>query len=218
MTRILVLALALAACAPTDSDAKPPTDAPAAVRKGQPAAAPVPEGRKEAVFAGGCFWCMETPFERVEGVDSVESGYTGGEIEGPTYEMVSMHRTKHLEAIRVVYDPAVVTYEQLLDVFWHNIDPTQDNGQFCDKGHQYTTAVFYGSEEEQKLAEKTKKQAGKTLKADIVTDIRPAATFWLAEDYHQDFYKKSPERYYSYRKGCGRDARLEQLWGDKAGH
>ncbi|MCO4744839.1 MAG: peptide-methionine (S)-S-oxide reductase MsrA [Proteobacteria bacterium] len=206
MTRILPLALFLFACAPSLSDAK------------TLAAGPVPEGKAEAVFAGGCFWCMEKPFEKLEGVETVESGYTGGAIEGPTYEQVGGHQTQHIEAIRVVYDPSVTSYDTLLWAFWHNIDPTQGNGQFCDRGHQYTTAVFAGSEEEKAAAEKTKKKVAKQLDATVVTDIRDAATFWLAEDYHQDFYKKSPERYYSYRLGCGRDARLRALWGDKAGH
>lgn len=215
MTRTLFLTLLLAACAPA-SDAKPTLDPNR--QPVQPAAGPVPDGRAEAVFAGGCFWCMETPFERIEGVDTVESGYTGGVIEGPTYAEVSSHRTQHIEAIRVVYDPKIVTYGELLGHFWHNIDPTQGDGQFCDRGHQYTTAVFFGNAEERKLAEETKAAAAAELGQAVVTDIRKASTFWLAEEYHQDFYKKSPERYYSYRKGCGRDRRLAELWGEKAAH
>ena len=206
MARMIFLVICLVACLPEMSSA------------GQPAAGPVPEGKAEAVFAGGCFWCMEKPFEKLEGVASVESGYTGGEIEGPTYSQVSGHRTKHLEAVRVVYDPKLITYARLLEVFWHNVDPTQPDGQFCDRGHQYTTAIFVGNEAERSAAEASKVAVAKELNSPIFTPVRDAAVFWLAEDYHQDFYKKSPDRYYSYRKGCGRDRRLQELWGDSAGH
>ena len=177
----------------------------------------VEAGQREAIFAGGCFWCMEKLFEHYDGVLSVQSGYTGGPEKAPTYKQVAGHRTGHLEAIRVVYDPSRITYADLLGSFWHNIDPTDDTGQFCDKGHQYTTAIFTGDAEERKLAEASKKRAAETLGQEILTDIRDAEVFWLAEDYHQDYYKKNPGNYSRYRAGCRRDARLKQLWGDQAG-
>jgi len=176
------------------------------------------EGEAVAIFAGGCFWCMEGPFEKLKGVVSVESGYTGGPELGPTYHQVSMGKTSHLEAVRVVYHPKKVSYERLLRVFWHNIDPTQDNGQFCDKGPHYRSAVFVGSEAERSAATKSRDAAQETLGRTVVTEIRESGAFWLAEDYHQDFYKKNPTRYRSYRAGCGRDHRLQQLWGRSAGH
>lgn len=182
------------------------------------AAPPLSEGQAVAVFAGGCFWCMEKPFDKVSGVVSTLSGYTGGQLEGPTYREVSGHKTEHIEALRVVYDPSVVTYERLLEVYWHNVDPTQSDGQFCDRGHQYTTAVFVENKAERKAAEKSKRAAQETLGAPVVTVIRDAATFWVAEDYHQDYYRKNPAHYSRYRLGCGRDARLKALWGDAAGH
>ena len=184
---------------------------------GTVAAPPLEAGQREAIFAGGCFWCMEKPFEHYDGVLSVSSGYTGGPEKSPTYRAVGGHRTGHLEAIRVVYDPARTSYTDLLSSFWHNIDPTDDTGQFCDKGHQYTTAVFTSDPDEKKLAEATKKRVAARLGQEVVTDIRNAAVFWVAEDYHQDYYKKNPGNYSRYRSGCGRDARLKQLWGDDAG-
>ena len=180
--------------------------------------APVQQGQAEAVFAGECFWCMEAPFDKVDGVISTESGYTGGVEEGPTYHAVASGKTSHFEALRVVYDPTKVSYSQLLTVFWHNIDPTQDNGQFCDRGAQYLSAIFVGNDAERKLAKESLALVQKQLKESIVTPILQAGSFWLAEDYHQDFYKKNPGRYYSYRAGCGRDRRLKQLWGEPAGH
>jgi peptide-methionine (S)-S-oxide reductase len=182
-------------------------------------AAPAPgAGQAVAVFAGGCFWCMEKPFDTLPGVISTTSGYAGGMIEGPSYREVGMGATQHIEAIHVLYDPAKVSYDRLLTVFWHNIDPTQADGQFCDRGNQYTTAIFTSDPAERKKAEATKSDVEKELGSTVVTTIRPSATFWIAEGYHQDFYKKDPDRYYGYRRGCGRDARLQQLWGDKAGH
>lgn len=182
-------------------------------------AAPAPKaGQAEAVFAGGCFWCMEGPFERVPGVVSVESGYTGGPVPGPSYKAVSAGVTGHTEAIRVVYDPAKVSYSDLLAVFWVNIDPTQANGQFCDRGTQYRSGIFPGNVEERRLAEASKQAAGQQLGQPIVTEITDKQTFWLAEDYHQDFYKKEPDHYTRYRTGCGRDARLHALWGEAAAH
>lgn len=181
-------------------------------------ATPPREGLAVAVFAGGCFWCMEKPFEHTEGVGEVLSGYTGGPERGPSYDAVSSHRTGHVEAVRVVYDPSLVTYERLLELFWHNVDPTQDDGQFCDRGAQYRTAVFVATDEERRLAEASKAAAQARLGRPVVTEIRDAAPFWVAEDYHQDFYRTNPRRYQSYRLGCGRDARLRALWGDDADH
>lgn len=182
-------------------------------------AAPAPKkGQAEAVFAGGCFWCMEGPFEKLPGVISVESGYTGGKVPGPAYEAVSAGVTGHTEAIRVVYDPATVSYAALLTVFWHNIDPTQANGQFCDKGTQYRSGIFPGTADERQQAEQSKAEVGARLAAPIVTEITDRQTFWLAEDYHQDFYKKEPAHYSRYRQGCGRDRRLAELWGADAAH
>lgn len=181
-------------------------------------APPLEPGQREAIFAGGCFWCMEKPFDKIEGVISTTSGYTGGPEQAPTYEDVGHHRTGHYEALRVVYDPGQVTYARLLEVFWHNVDPTQADGQFCDRGNQYRTGIFTSDPEEKKLAEASKAEIAAELPAPIVTEILPAAVFWVAEAYHQDFYKKNPAHYNRYRTGCGRDARLRQLWGDKAGH
>ncbi len=181
------------------------------------AAGPPAEGLKEAVFAGGCFWCMEAPFEKRTGVKSVESGYTGGPEIGPSYYNVARGKTGHFEAVRIVYDPKAITYAELLSTFWHNVDPTQANGQFCDKGDQYRTAIFVASEKERAAARQSKASAESTLGTAVVTPILPAQTFWLAEEYHQDFYKRNPTRYKSYRAGCGRDRRLQQLWGSEAG-
>lgn len=182
------------------------------------AAGSPPEGMAQAVFAGGCFWCMEKPFERIEGVISVESGYTGGLEKRPAYRAVARGETGHFEAVRVVFSPTKITYAELLNVFWTNIDPTQSNGQFCDKGDQYRSALFVANSDEQQAAESSKKAISERLGRAVVTAILPASTFWLAEEYHQDFYKKNPTRYKSYRAGCGRDRRLQQLWGNSAGH
>jgi peptide-methionine (S)-S-oxide reductase len=174
------------------------------------------EAGEKATFAMGCFWCAETAFEGLPGVASVISGYTGGVEQNPTYEQVSSHRTSHLEAIQVRFDPRVITYAELLDVFWHNVDPTSAGGQFCDRGEQYRSAIFYESPAQRQLAEASKRRLEtepRKLAGEIVTEIVAASTFWPAEDYHQDFYKKNPERYESYRLGCGRDARLRALWG-----
>ncbi len=176
-----------------------------------------PDGMAQAVFAGGCFWCMEKPFERIDGVISVESGYTGGIEKKPAYKSVARGETGHFEAIRVVFSPEKVTYAELLNIFWTNIDPTQSNGQFCDKGDQYRSAIFVANADEQKAARASKSSIADRLGRSVVTPILPASTFWLAEEYHQDFYKKNPTRYKSYRAGCGRDHRLQQLWGEAAG-
>jgi peptide-methionine (S)-S-oxide reductase len=180
----------------------------------------VPPGHAVATFAGGCFWCMEPPYEKLPGVVEVISGYTGGSKANPTYEQVSGGSTGHAEAVQVIYDPKKVTYEQLLDVFWHNIDPTVKDRQFCDSGTQYRSAIFYMDNAQRQAAEASLAalQKSKPFKEPIVTQVAMAGAFYPAEDYHQDYYKKNPVRYQIYRSGCGRDARLKQLWGDKAGH
>jgi peptide-methionine (S)-S-oxide reductase len=171
-----------------------------------------------ATFAGGCFWCMETQFEGVPGVKSVISGYTGGHKVNPTYEEVGSGTTGHYESVEVHYDPARVTYSKLLDVFWHSIDPTQSDGQFCDVGSEYRSVLFYHGEIQRRLAEQSKKaiEASGVLKKPIVTTITAAGPFYRAEEYHQDFWRKDPVRYRTYRFGCGRDQRLAQLWGKAA--
>ncbi len=169
----------------------------------------------KAVFAGGCFWCMEEAFDKVEGVVSVTSGYMGGQKTNPTYEDVSAGGTGHAESVEVVYDPARVSYQKLLDHFWKNVDPITPNAQFCDHGTQYRAAIFYGNDEEKRQAEASKQavEQSKRFKEPIVTQIVSAAKFYPAEDYHQDFYKKNPARYKFYKYTCGRAQRLEQLWG-----
>jgi peptide-methionine (S)-S-oxide reductase len=176
----------------------------------------VPAGLAKATFAGGCFWCMEPPYEALPGVASVVSGYTGGRVKDPTYEQVSSGGTGHLEAVQITYDPAQVSYEKLLDVFWHNVDPTTPNRQFCDVGEQYGTAIFVHDDGQRRLAEESKRrvEAGKSFAPPVVTPIVPAGRFYVAEEYHQDYYKKNPIRYRFYRYNCGRDARLKELWGE----
>jgi len=171
-----------------------------------------------ATFAMGCFWCGETQFEGQKGVRTVVSGYTGGPEQRPTYEQVSSGRTGHYESIQIAFDPALTSYETLLDLFWHAIDPTQADGQFCDRGKQYRAAVFVHDDRQRQLAEASLKsiRASGVLKKPIVTQILPAGRFWPAEEYHQDFWKKDPVRYRSYRLGCGRDRRLAELWGERA--
>jgi peptide-methionine (S)-S-oxide reductase len=195
--------------------AAPVLAAPASSR----AAAPGPTATTEvATFAMGCFWCGETQFESQPGVLSVVSGYTGGPERHPTYEQVSSGTTGHYESIQVTFDPKRTSYAKLLDLFWHGVDPTQADGQFCDHGRQYRSAVFVHDATQRKLAEESRRAivASGVLKKPIVTEILPAGPFWPAEEYHQDFWKKDPVRYRSYRLGCGRDRRLAELWGDKA--
>jgi len=172
-----------------------------------------------AVFAGGCFWCMEPPFDKLDGVHSTISGYTGGHTDNPTYKQVSSETTGHYEALQVTYDPTKIDYTALLSVFWHNVDPLDAKGQFCDKGDSYRTAIFFNSDEQKKLAEQSKQQLidSDYFKEEIVTVIEAAKTFYPAEDYHQDYYQKNPLRYKYYRFACGRDARLEELWQESAG-
>jgi len=175
-------------------------------------AAPPPQ-RAKATFAGGCFWCMEPPFERLKGVLSVTSGYTGGRVARPSYEAVSAGYTGHREAVEIVYDPAQISYQKLLDVYWHNVDPFDRSGQFCDKGEQYRTAIFVHDAGQRRLAEVSKQAVGVKFHDDVVTDILTAGPFYAAEDYHQDYYKKNPLRYKFYRFNCGRDQRLREVWG-----
>ncbi|MET0502367.1 MAG: peptide-methionine (S)-S-oxide reductase MsrA [Candidatus Binatia bacterium] len=167
----------------------------------------------KATFAGGCFWCMEPPFDKLDGVSSTISGYAGGKKKNPTYEEVSAGNTGHTEVVQITYDPKKITYEKLLEVFWQNIDPLAANRQFCDIGSQYRTAIFYHDESQKRLAEESKKALGKRFKEPIVTEIVAASEFYPAEDYHQDYYVKNPLRYKYYRYNCGRDQRLEALWG-----
>jgi len=170
-----------------------------------------------AIFAGGCFWCMEADFEKVDGVRSVTSGFTGGDVVSPAYKQVSAGGTGHTEAIRIIYDPEIVSYEELLDLFWERIDPTVSDRQFCDEGSEYRAAIFYGNEAERQAAErsKTELEQVKLFAEPIVTEITAASTFYPAEEHHQDYYKKNPRKYAYYRKGCGRDERLAELWGEK---
>ena len=197
----------LAACSQADT---PATDASTQAASGK---------IQTAIFAGGCFWCMEHPFDELPGVISTTLGYTGGDKVNPTYEQVSSGTTGHAEAMKVVYDPGKVGYDKLLDVFWHNIDPVSTNGQFCDHGNQYRSAIFYANDEQKQLAEASKKkwQASGKFSQPITTQIVPASAFYPAEDYHQDYYMKNPLRYKFYRYNCGRDQRLEAVWGKPAG-
>jgi peptide-methionine (S)-S-oxide reductase len=207
MTRSALLAFTLAAvlAAPTSVNA-------------QAAPGAKPPVTAKATFAGGCFWCMEEAFDKIPGVVATVSGYTGGRTKNPSYEQVSGGRTGHAEAVEVQYDPARVSYEKLVDAFWHNVDPTQKDGQFCDYGSQYRTAIFYHTEEQRRIAEASRAALLKNrpFKGDIVTQIVKADAFYPAEDYHQDFHVKNPVRYKFYKSGCGREARLRELWGSRA--
>jgi peptide-methionine (S)-S-oxide reductase len=195
----LILALAVSGPARTQALVPPPA-----------------QGFKTAAFAGGCFWCMVHPFDSLTGVTSVLAGYTGGTVQRPTYEEVSAGGTGHRESVLVTYDPGKISYRRLLDVFWHNIDPLDASGQFCDHGMQYSTAIFVADEEQRKVAEQSKQAVEEKLGRKVVTAILSVGPFWRAEDYHQDYYKKNPLRYRFYRYTCGRDARLDALWGGEA--
>lgn len=191
------------------------------------AAAPVAQAQSaapaaavaKATFAGGCFWCVEADFDRIEGVLLTTSGYIGGRVADPTYEQVSAGGTGHAEAVEVVFDPRKVSYAQLVEYFWRTVDPTVKDRQFCDVGSQYRTGIFVHDEAQRRVAEASKSALERTkpFKAPIVTEIAPATTFYPAEEYHQDYYRKNPIRYKFYRANCGRDARLKQLWGEQAG-
>lgn len=182
------------------------------------ATATEPPAYETAIFAGGCFWCMEAPFDGLEGVISTTPGYTGGHTKNPTYKDVSNGGTGHAEAVQIVYDPEKLSYAKLLDVFWHNVDPTNAHGQFCDNGDQYRSEIFYQNEDQRRKAVASKQDIGKhkPFAAPIVTKITPAATFYPAEEYHHDYYQKNPIRYKYYRYRCGRDQRLEELWNVSA--
>lgn len=192
--------------------------------KTPPGAATAAPATAKAIFAGGCFWCMEPPFDKLAGVVSTTSGYIGGAKAKPTYQEVSAGQTGHTEAVEVVYDPKKITYRQLLEVFWKNIDPVARDRQFCDFGSQYRSGIFWLDEEQRKLAEESRAALAKGeafgsakpvgFKGGIVTEVTRAATFWPAEEYHQDYYTKNQVRYNYYRTGCGRDARLRELWGE----
>jgi methionine-S-sulfoxide reductase len=174
---------------------------------------------EEAIFAGGCFWCMEPPFEKLDGVEAVISGYTGGDEKNPSYEEVSSGKTGHVEAVLVKYDPSKISYRELVETFWRQIDPTDDGGQFADRGPQYRTAIFYRSEEQKKIAEQSRQelQSSGRFSSPVVTQIIPAGEFYPAEDYHQDYYRKNPLRYKIYRFGSGRDRFLKENWKEKSG-
>lgn len=201
-----LLAIAISAC--TDYDVKP-----------DQAAASDPNNRPDgneqvATFAGGCFWCMEKPYDKVNGVYSTTSGYIGGYKDNPTYKEVSAGTTGHTEAVQVVYDPKRVSYEQLLAIFWRNIDPTVKDRQFCDSGSQYRSGIFYHSPQQKRLAEQSKQPVIDKF-GTVFTEITEATIFYPAEEYHQDYYQKNPLRYSYYRNACGRDDRLDELWGDQ---
>lgn len=204
----LLAAITLAACKPGAADATQSTPPTSSIAPGKQAV---------AVFAGGCFWCTESDFDKMPGVLSTTSGYTGGNVENPTYEQVSAGTTGHIEAVQVRYDPTITSYAKLVEAFWPTIDPLTANAQFCDQGEQYRSAIFYSTPEEKSVAEASRDalQASGRFDQPIVTEILPGAVFYPAEEYHQDYYMKNPLRYAYYRNGCGRDDRLEQLWGKK---
>jgi peptide-methionine (S)-S-oxide reductase len=172
---------------------------------------------KKATFAGGCFWCMEPPYDQLEGVISTVSGYAGGHVDNPTYEQVTSGNTGHQEVVQVTYDDDKVSYKELLAVFWANVDPLDDQGQFCDRGSQYLSGIFYHNEKQKRLAEASKEKVKEGFDEPVETLVKPLNAFYPAEEYHQDYYEKNPLRYKFYRAGCGRDARLRAVWGDKAG-
>jgi peptide-methionine (S)-S-oxide reductase len=207
-TQLLLSALLIPLCLASAHAATKP--------KAAPAAAPAAVALQKATFAGGCFWCMETAFDGLPGVKSVISGYTGGPEKNPTYEQVSSKTTGHAESVQITFDPTQITYAQLLDTFWHNTDPTDAGGQFCDRGPEYRSEIFYHDATQKKLAEDSKhaiETSPHRFKKPIVTKIVAATEWWPAEEYHQDFFKKNPARYHEYRTGCGRDRRLTELWG-----
>jgi len=217
MRQTILLAFAIATLAAGCSgDASGSGASQDAARTASPSAGTAPSGREAvATFAGGCFWCMEPPFEEIDGVTSVISGYTGGKEENPTYEQVSSGTTGHAESIEVHYDPARVGYATLLEIYWRQIDPTDPGGQFADRGKQYRTAIFYHDERQRELAEKSRAdlEASGRFDRPIVTQIVPAGPFYPAEEYHQDYYKKNPAHYKAYRHGSGREAFLQKVWG-----
>ena len=188
----------------------------AAIVLGGSAASTSAQDLKTAIFAGGCFWCVESDFDAIPGVVDTVSGYTGGIQPNPTYEQVSAGGTGHIEVVQITFDPSIVSYAELLTAFWHSVDPTDPGGQFCDRGESYQTAIFVEDETQRALAEQSRAEAEASLGQKIVTPIEPAAPFFAAEDYHQDYYEKNPLRYKFYRWSCGRNQRVEEVWGDKA--
>lgn len=201
-----LLALVVSACG----------QGPAAVAATPAATSAAPPGSASAIFAGGCFWCTESDFEKLPGVISAESGYTGGKTANPSYHEVSSGATGHTEAVRVTYDPKVVSYQALVEYFWKTIDPTVKDRQFCDVGNQYRSGIYWQNEAERKIAEASRDALLKSGRLrEIHTEILAASEFYLAEEYHQDYYKKNPIRYEYYRTGCRRDARLREVWGEK---
>lgn len=215
---LTLAATLLLACGGSSASAGEATQPKSSAMKGGVAPSATEGEHGVALLAGGCFWCLEAAYEGVDGVVSAVSGYAGGEEQNPTYKQVSYHQTGHLEVVRVVYEKDKLTYRQVLDRFWHNIDPFDDRGQFCDKGDQYKAAIFPLDADQKKEAEASKVAVEKELGRPVVTTIEPAAVFWEAEAYHQDFHETNPVRYGSYRLGCGRDKRLKDVWGDDAGH
>lgn len=182
----------------------------------QSQATEMPTAKASALFAGGCFWCIEADFEKLPGVIEVESGYTAGLTKNPGYEAVSAGKTGHAEAVRVIYNPQKVSYSQLVEYFWRHIDPTVKDRQFCDVGNQYRSGIYWQNETEHKIAEDSRDALLKSARFPVIyTEVLAASTFWPAEEYHQDYYKKNPIRYAYYRKGCGRDARVLQVWGER---
>jgi peptide-methionine (S)-S-oxide reductase len=209
------LSLILVGCGAVTASPNPSTTATPIATKASPPA--IPANAAIAIFAGGCFWCMEKPFDELDGVISTTSGYTGGRVDNPTYELVGNGSTGHIEAVQIVYDPARVTYAQLLDIYWRQVDPFDGEGQFCDKGNVYVPAIFTANPDEEAAAQASKLAvATRFTGQNIAVRIIAAKTFWPAEDYHQDYYKKNPVRYAYYRNGCGRDARLRAVWGETA--
>lgn len=178
---------------------------------------PAENNTAKATFAGGCFWCMEGPFDRFDGVRSTISGYAGGHVKAPTYEEVSSGGTGHAEVVQITYDPEEVSYETLLKVYWSNVDPFDGKGQFCDRGSSYRPAIYYHNDTQRRLAEESRARMSERFDREIAVEIEPVKNYHPAEEYHQNYYEKNPLRYKFYRFRCGRDARLEEVWGDEAG-
>jgi peptide-methionine (S)-S-oxide reductase len=211
------MVLGLAACQPSDSAEAPAVTTGQQAAGQQASAADVdPTVADTATFAGGCFWCMEPPFDRLPGVASTISGFAGGTKKNPSYREVAYGRTDHTETVQVVYDSTKVDYERLLYVYWRNVDPLDGSGQFCDRGSQYRPAIFPHTAHQRRLAEETKQEVAQRFDQPIQVEIVDYTAFYAAEDYHQNYYQKNPDDYSSYRQGCRRDARLKELWGDEA--
>ncbi|HMB91193.1 MAG TPA: peptide-methionine (S)-S-oxide reductase MsrA [Rhodothermales bacterium] len=212
---LLVAGLLLAGCANSSADG-PSAEADMAEAEAMTVDID-PANADTATFAGGCFWCMEPPYDKLDGVAATISGYAGGSVANPTYEQVSSGATGHAEVVNIIYDATTVDFETLLYVYWRNVDLLDDGGQFCDRGSSYRPVIFYHNEEQRQRAEASKEEVAERFDQPVVVPIQPLDAFYPAEDYHQNFYRKDPRRYKSYRTGCGRDARLRQLWGDEAG-